>query len=144
MLLPVLLAAASPLPAGAAAYVTGRLHLTQYRAAAADLNGDGALELVAYAQGPERCGSGGCDLYVLSRTAAGWHVVADVHVTRTPIRIASTKSHGWHDLVVHVAGGGILPGHDVTLRFDGKRYPGNPSLLPARPAGAGSGRILLR
>lgn len=144
MLLPLLLAASPPLPAGAAAYITGTLHLAQYRAAAADLNDDGTPEVLAYAEGAEHCGSGGCDLYVLSRSPRGWRLVSRMSVTRPPIRLLRSKHHGWHDLGVHVAGGGILPGHDVQLRFNGTRYPGNPSLLAPRPATAAQGRILLR
>lgn len=144
MLLPFLLAAAPPLPAGATAYIAGTLHLTRYRAAAVDLNGDGASEVLAYTEGPEHCGSGGCDLYVLARRSHGWRIVTQTSVTRPPIRLLSTRTKGWHDLGVHVAGGGILPGYDVRLRFNGRRYPGNPSLLRPRPAGAAPGRILLR
>jgi hypothetical protein len=31
-----------------------------------------------------------------------------------------------------VGGGGILPGYVAELRFDGKTYPSNPSIPPAR------------
>ncbi|WP_294333971.1 hypothetical protein [uncultured Sphingomonas sp.] len=144
MLLFALIATAAPLPAGAAAYITGTLHLTQYRAVATDLNGDGVPEVLAYAEGPEHCGSGGCDLYVLTRRSHGWRIVTRTSVTRLPIRMLPGKAHGWHDLGVHVAGGGILPGQDVRLRFNGARYLDNPSLLPPRSKGAAPGRILLR
>ncbi len=32
-----------------------------------------------------------------------------------------------------VQGGGIQPGYEAELRFDGNGYPENPSLIPARP-----------
>jgi hypothetical protein len=144
MLLPVLFAAATPIPASAAAFLADTLHLARYRAAAVDLNGDGRPEVLAYAEEPAHCGSGGCDLTVLSPTARGWRVVTTMSVTRPPIRLLPGKTRGWHDLGVHVAGGGILPGHDVRLRFDGARYPGNPTLAPALRPGSAAKRIVLR
>lgn len=143
MLLLFLLATAPPIPAGATTYIAGTLRLTQYRAAQADLNGDGSPEVLVYAEGPENCGSGGCALYVLTRRSLGWRILTQTSVTRPPIRLLSTRTKGWHDLGVHVAGGGILPGYDVRLRFNGRRYPDNPSLLPPRPRGAEPGHTLL-
>lgn len=144
MLLFALTAVAMPVPASAATFITGTLHLERYRAAAADLNDDGAAEVLVYAEGPENCGSGGCDLYVLARGVTGWRVVTDMSVTRLPLRVLRAKSHGWHDLSVHVAGGGILPGYDVRLRFDGNHYPDNPTVPPAERLPAPSGRVVLR
>jgi len=43
----------------------------------------------------------------------------------------NTKSNGWHDISVVVAGGGIA-GYEAILPFDGKTYPSNPSVPPAR------------
>jgi hypothetical protein len=34
---------------------------------------------------------------------------------------------------VWVQGGGIQPGYEAELRFDGNAYPSNPSVIPARP-----------
>jgi hypothetical protein len=45
-----------------------------------------------------------------------------------------TKSHGWHDITVWVQGGGIQPGYEAFLFFDGKRYPNNPTVPPAGAA----------
>ena len=39
---------------------------------------------------------------------------------------------GWHNIAVRVQGGGITPGYFAELRFDGKTYPKNPSVPPAR------------
>ncbi|SFK02934.1 hypothetical protein SAMN03159338_3045 [Sphingomonas sp. NFR04] len=144
MLLLALTAVATPLPPSAVTFITGTLHLERYRATAADLNEDGAAEVLVYAEGPEHCGSGGCNLYVLSRAPTGWRIVTKMGVTRLPLRILPAKSHGWHDVSVHVAGGGILPGHDVRLRFDGHHYPENPTMSPAERLPSPSGRILLR
>jgi hypothetical protein len=65
-------------------------------------------------------------------------------VTRPPIVVAETKTEGWRDLIVHVRGGGILPGHDARLRFDGTAYSGNPTIEPAEPvAQKGGGQTVI-
>jgi hypothetical protein len=144
MLLSALIAVVTPIPASAAAFITGTLHLEHYRAATTDLDEDSVPEVLVYAEGAEHCGSGGCDLYVLSRAGTGWRIVTRMGVTRLPVRTLPARTKGWHDLGVHVAGGGILPGYDVRLRFDGRRYPENPTVPPAVRMRAPSGRILLR
>ena len=143
MLLAALLAFTPPVPASAEAFLTGTLRLDRYRAAAADLNGDGRPEVLAYAESAGQCGSGGCTLYILAPRGSGWRVVRRMSVTRPPIRVLASKTRGWHDLAVHVAGGGIGSGYDVRLRFDGRRYPGNPSIAPRLRPGA-PGRTVLR
>lgn len=94
--------------------------------AQADLNGDGRPEVIAYVTGPEWCGSGGCRLMIATRTARGWRLVARTTVTRPPIRRLATRRRGWSDLAVGIGGGG-LPARTVRLRFDGARYPSNPT-----------------
>lgn len=144
MLLASLLAFTAPVPAFAEAFLTGTLRLDHNRAVAADLNGDGTPEVLAYAESAGQCGSGGCTLYILAPQGSGWRVVRRLPVTRPPIRVLASRTRGWHDLAVHVAGGGIVGGYDVRLRFDGRRYPGNPSIAPRLPAGGAAGRTVLR
>lgn len=130
-------AASTPVPPDLAAYIRDR-KLTRYDHALSDLNGDGRPEALVYAwRGREGgrdvnlCGSGGCDLTVLSLTPIGYRVVSTTSVTRPPIRVLPGMSNGWHDLSVLVAGGGIQPGYRARLRFDGRTYPTNPSVAPA-------------
>jgi hypothetical protein len=105
---------------------------TQYFDALVDLNGDGRNEAIVYLMGRPWCGSGGCRTLILARNGASWKVVKHITITRPPIRVLSSTSHGWHDISVWVAGGGILQAYEAELRFDGKTYPGNPSVPPAR------------
>lgn len=97
--------------------------------ALADLNGDGSPELLIYAADASRCGSGGCDLVVLTQRKADWSIVAATTVTRLPIHRLTTRTNGWSDLGVTVGGGGVAPGV-ARMRFDGRRYPDNPTLQP--------------
>ena len=128
---------------GAARFITGTLHLRHYRRADVDLNRDGRAETLVYATDADRCGSGGCNLFVLARAGGSWRVVSDVSIARPPVTLLPTTTHGWRDLSVFVAGGGIIPGHAVRLRFDGRRYPGNPTVPPAVPLSGKAGRVLI-
>lgn len=107
---------------------------TRYSAAFVHLNTQGNGEAIVYLSGEGWCGSGGCITYVLARDGASWRFVTKMTITRPPIRVLnSISSHGWHDIAVWVEGGGIQPGYEAELRFDGKTYPPNPSMPPARP-----------
>lgn len=95
-----------------------------------DLNGDGKPEVIAHLVGQYICGTGGCDTLILQPTRNGYRLVSTIGLTNTPIIVSPRRTRGWSDLVVYVVGGGIQPGHYVTLRFNGRTYPDNPSLLP--------------
>lgn len=114
-----------------------------YRSAWADLNGDGRNEALAYIQDRSFCGSGGCNLLIATPTPKSFRLVGRVPVTWPPIRVLESRTHGWRDIAVTVAGGGATPG-EVRLRFDGRRYASNPTVLPAEPIKkATPGRILI-
>lgn len=105
---------------------------TAYSAAWFDLNGDGRPEAIVYPTGGGRCGTGGCGLLVLGQTRTGFRVRARTTISQLPIGVLETKSHGWRDLAVQVSGGGMRS-FRAALSFDGRKYPSNPSVAPARP-----------
>lgn len=105
---------------------------TRYTSAWVSLRNDRALEVIVYIQGSGWCGSGGCPLLVLEPKGETFRVVGYTTITWPPIRILAHVTNGWHDIGVHVAGGGIVPGYDAGLPFDGNKYPLNPTALPAR------------
>jgi hypothetical protein len=116
----------------------------RYDAAFVDLNGDRRDEAIIYLRGDGLCGSGGCELYIYTPQGRSWREVTALSITRPPIRLLNGRSHGWRDIGVFVAGGGILPGYNTQLRFNGRSYPTNPTVAPARrmPEGA-AGRVLI-
>lgn len=105
---------------------------TKYSAAFIDLNGDGAQEVIVYITGRAWCGSGGCTTLVLAPAKSGYRVISRIPITRPPIRILPRIANGWHSLGVWVEGGGVQAGYEAELSFDGRKYPRNPSLPPAR------------
>lgn len=116
----------------------------RYKIAYVDLNGDGVNEAIVFALGSGTCGSGGCNTLVLNWNGAAWSTVSDISITNLPIRLLATKSHGWTDIGVMVHGGGIIRPYEAVLKFNGKRYPGNPTVPPAKKAkGVPKGRVLI-
>lgn len=104
---------------------------TRYAAAFVDLKDDGEQDAVVYLIDSKWCGSGGCSCLILAPAGTSYKVITKTTVTRLPIRVLPTKTNGWHDLAVGVAGGGIQPGYEARLRFDGSTYPSNPTVPPA-------------
>jgi hypothetical protein len=105
---------------------------TRYIAAFRDLNGDGTPEAIVYVISQGLCGSGGCNTFILQQTGDSWKVVGNVTITRPPIYVLASSSHGWRNIGVWVQGGGIQPGYEAELPFDGRAYAHNPTLPPAR------------
>jgi uncharacterized protein YecT (DUF1311 family) len=135
-------AASAATPSGVADFVIDH-RLTRYSVALTDLNDDGRAEALIYAMDADSCGTGGCDLYVLSLTSNSYRVVTNISITRPPIRVMPTTAYGWHDVAVWVAGGGIIPGYEARLRFNGISYPSNPTVPPAVRLQHSSGRVVI-
>ena len=116
----------------------------RYAAAYTDLDGDGVDEAIVHVAGGGMCGSGGCVTFVLAARRGLWRRVSGHTITRPPIRVLPTSHRGWRDLSVWVAGGGILEGYHAALPFDGRTYPLNPSVPPARRLPPGSaGKVVI-
>jgi hypothetical protein len=124
------------------AFVRNDLQVSGYKWAQADLNGDGEAEQLVYATDSSYCGSGGCTLFILQRQPVGYRVVLRSTVTWLPIRLLATSSHGWRDVAVEVAGGGVHSG-TARLQFDGNKYADNPTLAPRLQPGSGLGTIVI-
>ena len=105
----------------------------QFVAAFSDLNGDRKPEAIVRLISNGWCGSGGCNTIVLTQFGDSWKILTSIAITRPSIRVLDRTSHGWRGLGVWVRGGGIQPGYEAELRFDGSTYPSNPSVAPARP-----------
>ena len=115
----------------------------RFTAANVDLNGDGREEVVVYVTDPAFCGSGGCNTLVLEPEGPTYRVLMNATITRPPIRVLPTRSHAWRDLGVMVSGGAIERPYEARMRFDGRRYPSNPTVPPAIPMKRDAGRVLI-
>jgi heat shock protein HslJ len=112
-------------------YSSPDLPPTRYLAGTADLNGDGRAELIVHVVGPMACGTGGCPTLVFTSNGTGHTLVSTITVSRPPIRVSPRSSNGWRNLIVEIGGGGGRSGH-AELAYDGKGYPENPTVAPAR------------
>ncbi len=105
---------------------------TRYSSAFVDLKDDGTKEVIVYVSGRRWCGTGGCVMLILAPEGASYRVVTETTVTRLPICVLSTKSNGWHDIGVMARTSGVEPLYEAMLSFDGRTYPSNPTVPPAR------------
>jgi len=104
--------------------------------------GDGKTEeTIVYISGQAWCGSGGCTMVILDSTGSSFKVLGRVTIVQLPIAILPTMHNGRPDIGVRVSGGGIHPGYEAVLSFNGKKYPGNPSVSPARKSAHVRGRV---
>ena len=123
-------------------YLAGRGNIDTpiYREALTDLDGDGRADAVVLMSGSGWCGSGGCNMLVFHAEKDGFAFVCSSTITTEPIRVSTEKSSGWRTLIVYSRGKG-----DVLMRFDGKRYPLNPSTQPkATAAQVNAGQTVMK
>ena len=116
----------------------GDVKSTRYLAAVVHLQDDDAQQVIVYLIGAAWCGTGGCRALILVPKDSSYRVVTSMGVAQQPIRVLDTKSNGWHDLGVWVQGGGVQPGYEAKLSFDGRAYPSNPTVPPVQPVRARS------
>ena len=120
---------------------------TRYAVGWADLNGDRRPEALVYLfDGDEHhwCGTGGCPLHIFEGVRRSWRTVGSMTITRPPIRTLNSRTRGWRDISVFVAGGGIIPGYHALIPLDGRSYASNPSVPPARELRSSApGRVLI-
>jgi hypothetical protein len=120
------------------AAISARLYLRRfprgrrYSAAWIDLKGDSRREPLVHGSGADWCGTGGCALLVLEQAMDTFEVVGEVSVRRLPIGLLRSASHGCRDIAVAVGGRGITSGYAAVLSFNARRYPGDPTVRPAR------------
>jgi hypothetical protein len=104
---------------------------------------NGKPEDVVYVSGQRWCGSGGCTLLILEPAESTFKVLGKVTIVQLPVRLLSSTKNGYPDIGVTVQGGGILSGYEAVLSFNGKSYPRNPSLPPARKAATVQGKVII-
>jgi len=102
-----------------------------YRAAGADINGDGRAEALVLLEGEDWCANTGCTLAIFIHNRFGYRPIATIRRVRGPVIIANERQNGWSNLVV----GTGLPKYDnrVVLRFGANGYPGNAVILTPLP-----------
>ncbi len=106
---------------------------TTYLEAWINLNGDGNEEAIVYLTGGGWCGSGGCSTLILQPEGSSYRIITELPYVNLPIRVLNTSSNGWRNLTVWVRSGGVGTRYETELRFNGKTYPTDPLVPPAKP-----------
>src|SRR5262249_38800555 len=79
------------------------------------------------------------------RREGGYKLISTIGISRPPIIASQRRTHGWRNLIVFVAGGGILHGYYVELPFDGSAYPESASdKLAKEVKGQPQGVVLIK
>jgi hypothetical protein len=119
--------ASTALDSAIRAYATsqGDEQMPPYKSARFDLNSDGTDDAIVLLTGSFWCGSGGCTMLVFKGLKEDFKLLSSTSVTLEPIRVLKQPSSGWASLIVHSRSHG-----EALLRFNGKKYPGNPSTAP--------------
>lgn len=99
--------------------------LPNYEVAYFDLNGDSVQDAFIYLNDRDWCGSGGCTSLIFLGTTDGFKFRSKLTITNKPVIVSPNKTNGWFDLIVSTGGIG-----QVVLKFNGSKYPGNPSMQP--------------
>ena len=84
-----------------------------------DLDNDGEAELFVAMKGSYFCGTGGCTVFLLN---GKFEKITTFTVVAGPIQIANSRTRGWSDLIIPTKGQNYL------VQFNGRKYPGNPSV----------------
>ncbi len=105
----------------------------RYYAAMVSLHGPNSRDAIVYLVGGGYCGSGGCTTLILAEHGEHFRLVSRIMLTRPPIRVLTTRTMGWSDLAVFVAGGGNYRPYTARLQFNWQKYPGSAWSAGASP-----------
>ncbi len=85
-----------------------------------DLDNDGSKEIVTWTPNLDLGGTGGYPIIIFSKTSNGFQKLFD-EAAWTPIIALTSKTNGWRDVTIQIAGGGVEPHYEI-FRFNGKIY----------------------
>lgn len=105
---------------------------TLYEFTRIDLDNDGRREGLVLMQGPHQawCMEYGCSLFLFRAHDEGFSYLSEISPVRGPLVVAENRTSGWRDLIVHVSGRQSNDARNVSLKFDGTRYPPQPATAP--------------
>ena len=91
-----------------------------------DLNDDGREEILVYLLGDYVSGTGGSTMIIIN--SESMEIMEEFTLINNPIMISAEKTEGFKNIIVPVYGGGEKL-HFVQLKYDGKNYESNPSVV---------------
>ena len=119
---------------------------TEYRAELVDLNADGSKEALVLMLGSYWGGTGGQTMFIFKGGPNGFNFVSKMTGVRGPMQgslcVMKSKSNGWRDIAVRVSGGGAQQKY-AAMKFDGRKYPLNPTSVAVMADWPGSDFVLI-
>ena len=79
--------------------------------------------VIAWLYGRQFCGTGGCNLLVWDSSGGRLRELGDVSISWAPVRLLGERHNGRPVFGSWTQGGGIQPGYERAVRFDGRAYP---------------------
>ena len=118
----------------------------EYRTELVDLNGDDTREALVLMLGRYWGGTGGQTMFIFKGNPKGFNFVSKMTCVRGPmpgsVCVTETKSNGWRDIAVRVSGGGAQQKY-AAMKFDGRKYPLNPTVVPVMTDWPGNDFVLI-
>lgn len=111
--------------------VTGAPVSSSYEYTRVDLNADKRRDALVMLKNPygHWCDFNGCTMLVLRANDDSFSVVNAIRPVRGPLYVSPVRTNGWTDIVMRVDGRQTKT-KDVSIKFDGAKYPADPSVLP--------------
>ena len=108
-----------------------------------DLDGDGRNEAIAYLIDSNRCGSGGCSVFILAQHQKRWDVIDRIGPAQLPVYRLGRGADGWAELGITVSGGGVAQ-EVMAVPHSSSGYADNPTVAPSRPVDPAGTEIIIR
>ena len=124
------------------AHYPGVADIKTIRFATAPLPGTGLL--IVYMQDQLFCGTSGCGILILKPEGRSFRKVDEIGGCWPPIRMLPSRHYGMPDIGIRIQGGGVLPGYQTSVRFNGKRYTYTQGFPPTHRIKRGAGLTLIR
>jgi len=101
-------------------------YLVRYFYNHVDLNDDGKSETIVWLHSAMVGGSSGYTAQIYRKVKGEYRLLREVTPAWNPVIVSNRKTRGWRNLIMFVAGGGVLPGYWTEVRFNGETYPDDP------------------
>lgn len=101
-------------------------YLVRYFYNRVDLNGDGIPETLVWLHSALIGGTSGYTAQIYQSFRGEYRLLWEGSPAWNPIIVSERRTKGWRNLIMLVAGGGVLPGYWMEIHFNGKGYPADP------------------
>jgi len=99
--------------------------------------------LLVYLQDQRFCGTSGCGILIVKPIGRSFREVDDIGGCWPPFTMLPRRHKGMPDIGIWIQGGGVLPGYQTSVSFNGKRYAYTQGFPPKHRIARASGKVLI-